>query len=87
MIWALNENVKKCVHVLIWVRLELGNTVGRAQQSGRDDVFPATPGLGDTWVCDSNVLMNIGCHAAIFIGWAVRARDERNDIALNSLCV
>jgi len=75
------------VHVLIWVRLKLNDTVNRAQQPGRDNVRPAAPGFGATWIRDSDVLVHAHRPSAIFVGWKIHFRDEQDDVILDPLCV
>ena len=75
------------IHLLVRVCLKVGDAVNGAQRPGRDNICPATPGLGGAWVHNSDMLMQTHCQAAIFIGWKICFRDEQNDIILDPLCV
>ena len=74
-------------YLLLWFHLELSEVVNRAQQSCRDEVSPAAPGLGGTWILDLNDLIRVCRHVAVFVEWEVLLWDERDDGLLDCLCV
>ena len=71
----------------IWVCLELGEVVDGTQQSGCDQVFPATPGLGCTWVPDVDVLICIYHEVVTLTGWEILFWDERDNVHFDALCI
>jgi hypothetical protein len=76
-----------CIRLPIWICLKLAKVVDRAQQSGCNEVFPASPGLGGTWILDFDELVRVYCWVAIFGAWEVPLWDKHDDRILDGLRV
>jgi hypothetical protein len=76
-----------CCYLPLWVCDELAKVVDRAQQPGRDDISPPTPGLGGTRVQDLDKLVWVHGRIAVCTVWEVLLRDKRDGRLLDSLGV
>ena len=74
-------------HVPLWVRLELSDMVDRAQQPGRDEVSPTTPGLGGARVLYCDVRVCVHCHGVVSDGREVLLQKDHDDLAFDPLGV